>query len=83
MEQAFHAAYPLLSALPGGAFAEEKEKLFPFCGKNCSIDFPGKWKRFSTFQGRLVPDGGQIMGNPLGLSRSTFGIPIAKEGVTD
>jgi exosortase len=31
----------------------------------------------------LVPYAGQFMANPLGLSGSTFGIPIAKEGVSD
>jgi hypothetical protein len=83
MEWAFHAVYPLLSALPGVAAAYEKEKFFPWSGKNCDIDCPEKWKVFSTLPRRLVPYTGLFMGNPLGLSRSTFGIPIAKEGISD
>jgi hypothetical protein len=31
----------------------------------------------------MIPVAGQIIGNSLGLSRSIFGIPIAKQGVAD
>src|ERR1039457_1603476 len=55
---------------------------FPPCGKYCDINFPVKWKKFSTGPVQLVPDSGQLLGNSLRLSRSTFGIAIAKEGVT-
>jgi hypothetical protein len=34
-----------------GAVAKEKEKFFPFSGKNCTIGFHAKWKQFSTFSG--------------------------------
>jgi hypothetical protein len=83
VEWDFHAAYPLLGALSGGQLPKIRKSFSPSSGKNCDIDFPGKWKVFSTRTGRLVPDTGQFMGNHLGLSRSTFGIPIAMEGVTD
>lgn len=38
---------------------------------------------FSTLPGRFDPDIGQFGRNPVGLSRSTFGIPIAKECLTE
>jgi hypothetical protein len=66
-----------------GAVAEEKGKLFPSSGKKCDIIFPVKWKIVSTCTGNLIPDAGQFMGNPLGLSRSNFGIPIAMQCVAD
>jgi hypothetical protein len=81
VEWAFHAVYPLLGALPGGAVAEEKEKFVLSSGEYCEIDFPKKWKVVSTRAGRRVPDPGQFIGKTLGSSRSTFGIPIAKQGV--
>jgi hypothetical protein len=65
------------------AVVEEKEKSFRSRGSNCDILFPIKWKVVSTRAGRMVPVAGQIMGNPPGLSRSIFGIPIAKQGVAD
>ena len=49
----------------------------------CDIDFPDKWKQFSTRLGRLDSDVGQFMGNPFGPRSSTFGIRIATDGVTD
>jgi exosortase len=72
-----------LGALSGGKVAEGEERFFSFSWKNCDIDFPGKWKVFSIHAIRLVPYAGQFMANTLGLSGSTFGIPIAKEGVSD
>ena len=83
MEEAFHAADPLLGALSEGKVAERKERFFSFSGKNCDIDFPGKWKVFSIRVIRQVPHAGQFMANPPGLSGSTFGIPIAKERVSE
>jgi hypothetical protein len=65
------------------AVVEEKEKSFRSGGRNCDILFPIKWKVVSTCAGRMVPVAGQITGNPLGLSRSIFGIPIAKLCVAD
>jgi hypothetical protein len=63
--------------------AEEKGKLFRSSGEDCDIIFPVKWKVVSTRTGRLIPDAGQFAGNPLGLRRSTFGIPIAMQCVAD
>ena len=51
MEWAFHGVYPIVGTLSGGAVAKEKEKFFPFSGKNCTIGFHAKWKQFSTFSG--------------------------------
>jgi exosortase len=83
LESAFHAVYPLLGALSGAKVAKGKERFFSLSGKNCDIDFPGKWKVFSIRAISLVPRARQFMTNPHGLSGSTFGIPIAKEGVSD
>ena len=80
MEWAFHEVYPLLGALSGGKVAEGEERFFSFRGKDCDIDFPGKWKVFSIRGIRLIPYAGQFMGNTLGSGGSTFGTPIAKEG---
>src|ERR1035437_4180206 len=49
----------------------------------CQIDFPRKWKWFSTSSARQVLDSGQLMRNRLGLHLSTFGNPIAKESAAD
>jgi hypothetical protein len=70
-----------LGALSGGRIAEGKERFFSFSGNNCDIDFSGKWKVFSIRVIGLVPYAGQFMANSPGLSRSTFGIPIAKKGI--
>jgi len=83
VEWAFHAVYSLLGALSEGKVAEGEERFFSFSGKNCDIDFLGKWKVFSIRAIGLVPDTGQFMANPPGLSGSTFGIPIAKGGASD
>jgi hypothetical protein len=56
-----------------------KENYFPFKGENCDIFFPGKWKLFSPCGGRALVCPDQFLRNPLGLSDSTFGSPIAKE----
>src|ERR1035441_1833061 len=52
---------------------------YPASTRECHIDFPRKWKWFSTSSARQVPDIGQLMRNRLGLHLSTFGNPIAKE----
>jgi hypothetical protein len=72
-----------LGALSGGKVAEEEESFFSFRGQNCDIDFPGKWKVFSIRAIRLVPYAGRFMANMPGLGSSTFGTPIAKEGLSD
>ena len=72
-----------MGALSGGKVAEEEESFFSFRGQNCDIDFPGKWKVFSIRAIRLVPYAGRIMANMPGLGSSTFGTPIAKEGLSD
>ena len=83
MEEAFHAADPLLGALSEGKVAERKERFFSFSGKNCDIDFPGKWKVFSIPEIKLISYAGQSMANTHGLSGSTFGIPIAMGDISD
>jgi len=83
VEWAFHEVYPLLGALSGGKVAEGEERFFSFRGKDCDIDFPGKWKVFSIRGIRLIPYAGQFMANTLGLGGSTPGIPIAKVDVSD
>jgi hypothetical protein len=78
--------FPCGIAALGSAFRRKgykgKERLFSFGGRNCDIDFPAKWKVFSTHAIRLVPYAGQFKANTLGLSDSNFGIPIAKEGLS-
>jgi hypothetical protein len=78
VECAFHVAFPLSGALSGRNGYQRKGELFPSSGRNCDIIFPAKWKIVSTCTGNLIPDAGQLTGNPVGLSRSTFGIPIAR-----
>jgi hypothetical protein len=46
-----------------GAVAEEMERFFPSSGKKCDIDFPEKWKRFSTCRERVTPYTEQFIGN--------------------
>jgi exosortase len=72
-----------LGALFGGKTAAGKERFFSFCGKNCDIAFLGEWKVFSILAIRKVPYAGQFTANTLGLAGSTFGIPIAKERLSD
>jgi exosortase len=57
---------------------EEKEKVLRSGETICDNIFPAKWKVVSTCRGRPIPYAGQFMRNSPGLSRSTFGIPIAK-----
>ena len=83
MEWAFHAVFLLLSGPLRGMVGEGKENNFPFSGEKCDIDFPGKWKVFSPRGGTTLLYWGQFLRNPSGLSRSTFGSPIAREGVPD
>ena len=78
MEWVFRAVYPLLGRVTRMVVSQEKEMFFPLSGKNCDINYPVKWKVFSTCLNIQLPIQGYIMGNPLGFSLSTFGIPIAK-----
>jgi len=72
-----------LVALFGAKVARRKETLFSFRGRDCDIDFPAKWKVFSTHAIRLVPYVGQFKAKVPELRGSNFGIPIAKEGLSD
>jgi hypothetical protein len=83
VEWAFHVVFPLSGALSGGSGCQRKGEWFPSSGENCDIIFPAKWKIVSTCTGNMIPDAGQFAGNPLGLSRSTFGIPIARQYMAD
>jgi hypothetical protein len=80
VELGFHGRYPLLDAHSVKEVDEEKERFSFISGNNCDIDFPEKWKVFSTLGGTLAREAGKLAGIALGLGASTFGIPIAREG---
>jgi hypothetical protein len=69
--------------ISGRSGCRKREIFFPSYGKKCDIDFPIKWKVFSTLLATTLPYIEHMMGISAGLCFSTFGNEIAKECMTD